>query len=120
MSRQLYDAVADDNSRAILRALRGEIWASLTDQKTGGRDIAALVMRWLEVSEKLDDKTRAGLMDLRRVIVRAIDRSESGRDVAALAKRLMDVQSELDSLPDTGAKKSAAQKAREMVRKRVT
>ena len=118
MTTRLRKAAATNNRKRILIALRDEVWESLTDKKTGGRDIASLAMRWLELSDELDDKTRDGLMSLRDVLIHAIEISESGRDVSAMSRRLIDVLNELDALPDENAKKNAAQKAREMVRNR--
>ena len=118
MTTRLRKAAATNNRKRILIALRDEVWESLIDKKTGGRDIASLAMRWLELSDELEDKTRDGLMALRDVLIHAIEISESGRDISAMSRRLIDVLNELDALPDENAKKNAAQKAREMVRNR--
>lgn len=62
---------------------------------------------------------RDTLIALRDQLADAIDNCESGRDIAALSKRLMEVMGELDSIPDPNSQtKSAAQKAREMVKNR--
>lgn len=62
---------------------------------------------------------RDTLIALRDQLADAIDNCESGRDIAALSKRLMEVMGELDSIPDPSSQtKSAAQKAREMVKNR--
>ena len=98
-----------------MEALRDEVWRSINDGKTGGRDIAALVRRWLELSEAKD---RESLETLRDILAARIVESDSGRDIAAMSKRLIEVLDEIEALPDDNAKRNAAQKAREMVRNR--
>lgn len=120
MSSQLQRAVKSNDKHIIAMALRNEVWRSINDEKTGGRDIAALVRRWLELSNEIGDKNRKTLEKLRDVVAARINTSESGRDIAALSKRLIDIIGEIDALPDEHAEKSPAQKAREMVKKRGT
>lgn len=115
---QLQRAAKTGDRKATLKALRDSVWESITDQKTGGRDIAALSKKWLEITNELEIKNRRELEQLRDVIVNGIEKSESGRDIAAMSTRLIDVLNEIDTLPDENRKKNAAQRAREMVMNR--
>ena len=116
MSAHLQQAAKTNDRQALIIALRDEVWRSINDKKTGGRDIAALVRRWLELSTELKDKNRESLERLRDVIIERIDTSESGRDIAALSKRLITVVDEIEALPDPNARKNPAQEARERAR----
>lgn len=115
MSARLQRVAKTNNRNAIVDALREEVWRSLNDEKTGGRDIAALVRRWLELTDEKKDKNRADLEKLRDIVTARICTSSSGRDIAALSKRLIEVLDEIESLPDETAKKNPAQRARELV-----
>jgi hypothetical protein len=116
LSAHLQQAAKTNDRQALIIALRDEVWRSINDKKTGGRDIAALVRRWLELSTELKDKNRDSLERLRDVIIERIDSSESGRDIAALSKRLITVVDEIEALPDPNARKNPAQEARERAR----
>lgn len=116
MSAYLQRVAKTNNREAIIAALRDEVWRSINDKKTGGRDMAALVRRWLELSTELKDKNRESLEKLRDVLTERIDCSESGRDIAALSKRLITVVDEIEALPDPNARKNPAQEARERAR----
>lgn len=118
MDARLQRVAKTNNRLAIVDALRDEVWRSINDSKTGGRDIAALVKRWLELSEDNRGKSRESLETLRDILAARIVESNSGRDIAAMSKRLIEVLDEIEALPDDNAKKNAAQRAREMVRKR--
>lgn len=115
---QLQRAAKSGDRDATLNALRNSVWESIVDPKTGGRDIAALSKKWIEITNELGIKKRGELEQLRDVIVGGIEKSESGRDIAAMSTRLIDVLNEIDALPDENKKKNAAQRAREMVRNR--
>lgn len=117
MSARLQRVAKSNNREAIVDALREEVWRSLNDEKTGGRDVAALVRRWLELTDEKKDKNRAELERLRDIVTTRICTSSSGRDIAALSKRLIEVLDEIDTLPDENAKKNPAQLAREMMYK---
>lgn len=117
MSARLQRVAKSNNREAIVDALREEVWRSLNDEKTGGRDVAALVRRWLELTDEKKDKNRAELERLRDIVTMRICTSSSGRDIAALSKRLIEVLDEIDTLPDENAKKNPAQLAREMMYK---
>lgn len=117
MSARLQRVAKSNNREAIVDALREEVWRSLNDEKTGGRDVAALVRRWLELTDEKKDKNRAELERLRDIVTMRICTSSSGRDIAALSKRLIEVLDEIDTLPDENAKKNPAQLAREMIYK---
>jgi len=112
-------AIRSNNPNTALNALREEIWNAIFDTDSG-KDIAALVKRWLEVSNEIGDKRREPLEEIRDKLAAAIEKSNSGRDIASLSIRLLDVIRELQALPDTSADASPAQKAREMVRNRGT
>ena len=114
---KLVTAAKSGDYDSAMRALRNELWDSIfaTDS---GKDIAALVKRWLEVCNELGDKRRKPLEEIRDKLASAIEASNSGRDVASLSIRLLEVLRELDALPDANAKPNAAQRAREMVRNR--
>ena len=112
---QLQRAAKSGDRKATLKALRDSVWESIIDPKTGGRDIASLSKKWLEITNELEIKNRNELERLRDVIVAGIEKSESGRDIAAMSTRLIDVLNEIDTLPDENRKKNAAQRAREMV-----
>lgn len=112
---RLQTAALTGDRLLLLNELRRSIWVSITDPKTGGRDIAALSKKWLEITNELGDKSRKDLEQLRDTIVKGIDKSESGRDIAAMSTRLIDVLNEIDTLPDENAKKNPAQRAREMM-----
>ena len=114
---RLVKAAQSGNYEAAMKALRNELYEQIFATEYG-RDIAALVKRWLEVSSELGDKHRKPLEEIRDKIAETIEASQSGRDVAALSIRMLEVLRELDSLPDANAKPNAAQKAREMVRNR--
>lgn len=114
---KLVKATKSGDYEAALKALRNELYEQIFSTEYG-RDIAALVKRWLEVSAELGEKHRKPLEEMRDKIAEAIETSESGRDVASLSIRLLEVLRELDALPDANAKPNAAQKAREMVRNR--
>lgn len=115
---QLQRAAKTGDKTATLIALRESVWASIIDPKTGGRDIASLSKRWLEITNELEIKRRCDYENLRDVIVNGIEKSESGRDIASLSTRLIDVLNEIEALPDEKAKKNPAQRAREMVKNR--
>lgn len=115
MSARLQRVAKTNNRDAIVDALREEVWRSLNDAKTGGRDIAALVRRWLELTDEKKDKNRADLERLRDIVTARICSSESGRDIAALSKRLIEVLDEIEALPDENARRNPAQAARDMV-----
>lgn len=117
MSARLQRVAKTNNREVIVDALRDEVWRSLNDEKTGGRDVAALVRRWLELTDEKKDKNRAELERLRDIVTMRICTSSSGRDIAALSKRLIEVLDEIDTLPDENAKKNPAQLAREMMYK---
>lgn len=112
---QLQHAAKSGDKNATLRALRESVWESITDPKTGGRDIAALSKRFLEISNELGDKSRDRLEALRDVIVDGIEKSDSGRDIAAMSTRLIDVLREIEALPDANAKKNPVLLARERI-----
>lgn len=114
---KLVKATKSGDYEAALKALRNELYEQIFATEYG-RDIAALVKRWLEVSAELGEKHRKPLEEIRDKIAEAIEISESGRDIASLSIRLLEVLRELDALPDANAKPNAAQKAREMVRNR--
>lgn len=114
---KLIKAAQSGDYEAAMKALRNELYEQIFATEYG-RDIAALVKRWLEVSAELGEKHRKPLEEIRDKIAEAIETSESGRDVASLSIRLLEVLRELDALPDANAKPNAAQKAREMVRNR--
>lgn len=115
---QLQRAAETGNKKEILKALRESVWVSITDPKTGGRDIAALSKKWIEITNELGVKQRGEFEALRDVIINGIEKSNSGRDIAAMSTRLVDVLNELDAMPDTKAEKSPVEKMREMVRNR--
>lgn len=115
MSARLQRVAKTNNRDAIVDALREEVWRSLNDAKTGGRDIAALVRRWLELTDEKKDKNRADLERLRDIVTARICSSESGRDIAALSKRLIEVLDEIEALPDENARRNPALAARDMV-----
>lgn len=115
---QLQRAARTGDRKATLKALRNSVWESIVDPKTGGRDIAALSKKWIEITNELEIKNREELECLRDVIVNGIEKSDSGRDIAAMSTRLIDVLNEIDALPDESKAKNAAQRARDMVRNR--
>ena len=114
---KLTTAAKSGSYDSAMRALRNELWNAIFSTDSG-KDIAALVKRWLEVCSELGDKRRKPLEEIRDKLAIAIETSNSGRDVASLSIRLLEVLRELDSLPEANAKPNAAQKAREMVRNR--
>ena len=113
----LVKAAKSGDYAEALNALRSELYAQIFATNYG-RDIAALVKRWLEVSDELGDKRRKPLEEIRDKIAETINASESGRDVAALSIRFLEVVKEIEALPDASAKQNAAQRAREMVKNR--
>ena len=114
---KLVKAAKSGDYEAALKALRNELYEQIFSTEYG-RDIAALVKRWLEVSAELGEKHRKPLEEIRDKIAETIEASDSGRDVASLSIRLLEIVKEIQSLPDANAKPNAAQKAREMVRNR--
>lgn len=116
---KLVKAAKSGDYEEALKALRNELYEQIFATKYG-RDIAALVKRWLEVCNELGDKRRKPLEEIRDKIAETIEQSDSGRDVAALSIRMLEVVREINALPNANAKPSAARKAREMVRNRGT
>ena len=114
---KLAKAARSGDYDAALEALRDELWESIFSTEYG-RDIAALVKRWLETCGELGVKKRQQLEMIRDKLADAIEQSGSGRDVAALSIRLLEVIRELRALPDEEREKNPAQAARERVRNR--
>lgn len=117
---QLQRAAETGDRKEILKALRVSVWESITDPKTGGRDVAALSKKWIEITNELGEKRRVDFEMLRDVLIEGIEKSNSGRDIAAMSTRLVDVLNELDAIPDAKAEKSPVEKMREMVKRRGT